>query len=170
MDIVLWEGLPVVTNWEEIKDSSQMDTPWYDYFPDYFGRMFYFASSADGKIDKVLLFKHLDDPEVFEITLGNLRTDGSIDVDGSGDHGDAALVLSTVAKAIEFFLSDHPEAEIFIEGTTPGRTRLYQMAIVRELDDLGRYFDVSGFTGSREEFFQSGRNYQSFTISLKTSN
>lgn len=108
MDIVLWECLPVVTNWAEIKESSPMNTPWYYYLPDGSGRMFYFSGSGDKKMDKVLLFKHVDDPEVYEIILGNLRTDGSIDVDGSGDHGDAAAVLSTVAKAIAFFLSDHP--------------------------------------------------------------
>ncbi|SDF79660.1 hypothetical protein SAMN04487996_112220 [Dyadobacter soli] len=144
-----------------------MNTPWYDYLPDSSGRMFYFSSSGDKKIDKVLFFNYLHDPEVFEIVLGNLRTDGSVDVDGTGDQRDAAAVLSTVAKCIAFFLSDHPDAEIFIEGSTPARTRLYQMAIVRELKDLGQYFDIYGFTGNCQEIFQSGRNYRSFIISLK---
>lgn len=144
-----------------------MNTPWYDNLPDSSDRIFYFSGSRDNAIDKVLLFKCLDDSGIYEIVLGNLRTDGSIDVDGTGDHADAATVLSTVAKIIAFFLSDHPEAEIFIVGTTPARTRLYQMAIVRELDDLGQYFDICGYTGGDEEIFQSGRTYQSFTISLK---
>ena len=144
-----------------------MNTPWYDYLSDGYDRMFYFSGWESMNMNKVLLFKYLDDPEVYEIILGNLRTDGSIDVERAGDYDHADTVLSTVAKAIAFFLADRPEAEIFIEGTTPTRTRLFQMAIVRELDDLGQYFDVYGFTDGREEIFQSGRNYQAFTISLK---
>jgi len=144
-----------------------MNTPWYDYLPDGFGNIFYFSGCGNKNIDKVLLFKYLDDPEVYEIILGSLRGDGSIDVEGSGDNGDAATILFTVAKAIAFFLSDHPRAEVFIEGTTQARTRLYQMAIARELDDLGDYFDIRGLTDDHEELFQLGRNYQAFTISLK---
>jgi hypothetical protein len=144
-----------------------MNTPWYDYLPDSSGNMFYFASYGDGNINKVLIFSYLDDPDIYRITMGNLRVDGSIDVHGMGDTGDPASVLSTVAKAIAFFLADYPEAEVFIEGTTAARSRLYQMAIVRELDDLGKYFDIYGFDGNHEEIFQPGKNYRSFTISLK---
>lgn len=145
-----------------------MDTTWYDYIFDGFGRTFFFSGSGDGEIDKVLIFNYLYESGAYEITLGDLRIDGSIDVDGKGDGGDAATILSTVAKAITFFFSDYPEEEIFIEGTTAARTRLYQMAIVRELNDLGRYFDIYGFDGSEEELFRPGRNYRSFTISLKS--
>jgi hypothetical protein len=146
-----------------------MNTPWYDYLPDSSGDIFYFASSGDAKIDKVVVFTQMDDPDTYGVALGNLRSDGSIDVDGQGDRGDTVAVLSMVAKAIAFFLTDHPEAGIVIEGTTSARARLYQMAIVRELDDLGKYFDVYGFDGRNKEIFQHGSKYLSFTITLKNS-
>ncbi|MDR6804310.1 hypothetical protein J2Y45_001579 [Dyadobacter sp. BE34] len=145
-----------------------MNTPWYDYFSDGFCKIFYFAGSGNGRIDKIVIFTQMQEPDAYSITLGNLRLDGSIDVHGTAGDGDAAEILSTVAKVIAFFLVDHPQAAIFIEGTTAARVRLYQMAIVRELDDLGKYFDIHGFDGSDMEIFQPGRNYLSFTISLKS--
>lgn len=144
-----------------------MNTPWYDYFSDGSCNIFYFAGSGNGRIDKILIFTQMEDPDAYSIALGNLWLDGSIDVHETAGDGDTVAILSTVAKAIAFFLADHPQAAIIIEGTTPARVRLYQMAIVCELDDLGKYFDIHGFDGSDREIFQPGRNYLSFTISLK---
>lgn len=145
-----------------------MNTPWYDYLPDSFGSMFYFASSGDGNINKVVVFTSMEDPDTYAVALGNLRDDGSIDVHGQDGNEDAVAVLSTVAKAMAFFLADHPEAWVVIEGTTPARARLYRRAIAQELDDLGGYFDIYGFDGTNQEIFQPGRNCLSFTISLKS--
>lgn len=83
-----------------------MNTPWYDYLPDSFGRMFYFVGSGDGDVNRVLIFSYLANPDIYTVTMG--------------------------------------------------------------LDDLGTYFDIYGFDGNSEEIFQPGKNYRSFTISLKS--
>ncbi|SEI38829.1 hypothetical protein SAMN05216327_101142 [Dyadobacter sp. SG02] len=145
-----------------------MNTAWYDYIPDSDGDIFYFASSEDSKIDKIVVFTQMNDPDSYAVVLGNLRDDGSIDVDERGDNGDTTAVLSTVSKAIAFFLSDRPEASVVIEASTSARARLYQMAILRESVDLGQYFDIYGFNGRCKEIFQPGQNYLSFIISIKT--
>ncbi len=118
-------------------------------------------------MDKIILFSPASYPDSYSVLLGDLQYDGSIDVNRRGGRNNAEFVLSTVAKAIAFFLSDFPEAEIIIEGNTPARTRLYQIAIAREIDDLGRYFEIYGLGDDGLETFQKGRTYQGFVITIK---
>lgn len=118
-------------------------------------------------MDKIVLFVPTAIPDSYTVILGDLQNDGSVDVVGTSGNGNTELILATVAKAIAFFLSDHPEAEVLIEGSTQARTRLYQIAIVRELRDIGSYFDIYGLTTDGYEVFQQGRSYLSFTVSIK---
>lgn len=118
-------------------------------------------------MDKVVLFLPTAIPNSYAVVLGDLQNDGSIDVDCTSNSGNTKFILTTIAKAIAFFLSDRPLAEVMIEGTTQARTRLYQIAIVRELKDIGNYFDIYGLTADGYEIFQLGRSYRSFTVSIK---
>ncbi|PSL27374.1 DUF6934 family protein [Dyadobacter jiangsuensis] len=144
-----------------------MDRLLYQYLLDNSGRMFSFSSAGDKVMDKVVLFTPMETQDSYAVILGDLQNDGSIDLDITSSDGNTELVLTTVAKDIMFFLSDHPKAEVLIKGSTQARTRLYQMAIVRELSDIGRYFDIHGLTTDGLEVFQQGRNYWGFTISIK---
>lgn len=120
-------------------------------------------------MDKIVLFVPTAISDSYTVVLGDLQSDGSIDVAGTSGKANAEFVLSTVAKAIAFFLSDRPEAEVLIEGSTFARTRLYQIAIARELQDLGNYFDIYGVTNEGLEIFQQGRVYGSFTVTVRNS-
>lgn len=144
-----------------------MDRSLYQYVLDNSGRIFSFSSARDKVMDKIILFSPASYPDSYSVLLGDLQYDGSIDVNRRGGRNNAEFVLSTVAKAIAFFLSDFPEAEIIIEGNTPARTRLYQIAIAREIDDLGRYFEIYGLGDDGLETFQKGRTYQGFVITIK---
>lgn len=145
-----------------------MDRSLYQYIFDNSGRIFSFSSTGGREMDKVVLFIPTAYSDCYSITLGDLQIDGSIDVNERGGSYNAEFVLSTVAKVIAFFLSDFPGAEVIIEGSTPARTRLYQIAISREMDDLGRYFDVYGVDGDTVEIFRKGRMYRSFAITVKS--
>jgi hypothetical protein len=152
---------------KKISNPSQMDDTLYECLFERLGQMFTFKSTGKQTIFKIVLFNPTTEPNIYSVTLGNLQDDASIDVSAKDGNGDGEFVLSTVAKAIAFFLSDYPEASIIIEGTTPIRTRLFQIAISRELDDLGTYFDIRGLDGTKLEIFQPGKTYQGFVISLK---
>ena len=58
-------------------------------------------------------------------------------------------------------------ASVFIAGSTPSRTRLYQVVIGRELHEIQNLFIVQGVTGIGTENFQQGKLYLAFVISLK---
>lgn len=129
--------------------------------------MFWFTSTGKESIIKVIIFKPTEEPDIYEMALGDLNSDGSIDLDKRSDNGDMEEVLSTVAKALLFFLSDHVEAQVVIEASGDSRARLYQIAIKRELDDLGDCLVAYGFDNESPEVLQSGKNYKKFVISLR---
>jgi hypothetical protein len=129
--------------------------------------MFWFTSAGRESIIKVILFRPTSEPDTYEMLLGDLNPDGSIDMEMRSNNGDTEEVLSTAAKSVAFFLSDHAEAKVVIEASTSSRTRLYQIAIGREIEDMGEYLEVSGFDGENLEVFRSGRNYKKFIISLR---
>lgn len=144
-----------------------MNTAFYESILNGNRLMFWFTSMGKESIIKVILFKPTEEPDIYEIALGDLNSDGSIDLDKRSDNGDTEEVLSTVAKALLFFLSDHMDAQVVIEASSDSRARLYQIAIKRGLDDLGDYLVAYGFDNENPEVLQSGKNYKKFVISLR---
>ncbi len=80
---------------------------------------------------------------------------------------DKVLALRTVASTAIAFTNRFPTVRIFVEGSTTARTRLYQIGIGHNLEEISEDFDVQGFTGKEWEEFQRGRNYMAFLISRK---
>lgn len=130
--------------------------------------MFWFKSTGRASIIKSILFRPTSEPNTYEMLLGDLNPDGSIDVEMRSNNGDTEKVLSIAAKSLVFFLSDHPEAKVVIEASTDSRTRLYQITIGREMEALGEYLEVCGFDGGNVEVFRSGRKYKKFIVSLRS--
>ncbi|SDF79492.1 hypothetical protein SAMN04487996_112216 [Dyadobacter soli] len=130
--------------------------------------MFWFESIGRESIIKAILFRPTSEPDTYKMLLGDLDPDGSINVESRSNNGDTEKVLSIAARSIVFFLSDHPEAKVVIEASTESRARLYQIAIGREMEDLGNYLNILGFHGEKPEAFQSGKNYKKIIVSLKT--
>ncbi|WP_409014410.1 MULTISPECIES: DUF6934 family protein [Dyadobacter] len=83
------------------------------------------------------------------------------------DNGDTEDVLSTVARALLFFPSDHLEVQVSIEASSDSRGRLYQIAVKKALDVLGDYLLAYGFDDENPEVLQSGKSYKKFVISLR---
>lgn len=129
--------------------------------------MFWFTSTGRASIVKAILFRSTSEPNIYEMLLGDLNPDGSIDVEMRSNNDDTENVLSTAAKSIVFFLSDHPEAKVVIEASTDSRMRLYQANVRKEMEVLGEYLEVFGFDGDNLEIFRSGRKYKKFIVSLR---
>lgn len=106
-------------------------------------------------------------PDTYALLLGDLLGDGSIDVNGKSRNGDTRMVLNTVLRIIFEFLSQEQDAKIFVEGSSPARTRLYQIAIASQLDALRDQFNIAGMLDGEFQDFQIGRSYSAFVISLK---
>jgi hypothetical protein len=50
-----------------------------------------------------------------------------------------------ISKGVIYSLIEYPDARIFAEGSTSGRTRLYQMGIADNLLEINEKFEVEGF-------------------------
>ncbi|WP_439559060.1 DUF6934 family protein [Dyadobacter sp.] len=97
-------------------------------------------------------------------------------------NGDIDKILATVGIIALEFLEENPSYYLFARGSTPGRTRKYQMGIARYLHELkvnlkiwgfpidGEYTSlaIDDFSGKKEwNEFTSGTNYAAFLISRK---
>lgn len=94
-------------------------------------------------------------------------------------NGDTQTILSTVAGIALKFLNEHSWASLYASGSTPSRTRMYQMGLNRVLSKLTDY-SVAGlitkrdfppnipgnYQGWKDEWqeFRSGVPYKAFLI------
>jgi len=62
----------------------------------------------------------------------------------TSNNNDSKKVLFTVAVTTKLFTTHFPNATILIEGSTKSRTRLYQMSIVQNLQEIEKYFKILG--------------------------
>ena len=85
-------------------------------------------------------------------------------------NGDMQQILATVPKRALEFIEKNPEAEIFAKGSTPSRTRLYQMEIAKIIDDVPSGLRIEGLiskNGIGFVEFQKGINFEAFLLSAK---
>ncbi|HEX9513110.1 MAG TPA: hypothetical protein VF939_21620 [Puia sp.] len=80
------------------------------------------------------------------------------------NNGDREKILATVAATVVNFTNQNPDAFIFAAGSTPSRTRLYQMSIASFLTIICSLFEVDGFFRNRWQSFQTGYNYSAFLL------
>jgi hypothetical protein len=77
--------------------------------------------------------------------------------------------LITVASIIYDFSSIYTGAAVFIQGTTPARTRHYQIGISKFWTQINPIFEVLGLKNEKWEQFRPGENYGTFLGRRKAS-
>ncbi|HEY8894858.1 MAG TPA: hypothetical protein VIM79_08575 [Niastella sp.] len=83
------------------------------------------------------------------------------------NNGDRDKILATVAATVIEFLKHYPCATVFAKGSTPSRTRLYQMGLLANWHEINKLFIVEGLIKSEWLPFERGRNYQAFMARVK---
>jgi hypothetical protein len=147
-----------------------MQSEFYPWQSDDNRLYFEFLSVGPEKIiPKAVLFspfQHLTNR--FNLALADIKEDGSLcDIAVSNNH-DLDKVMATVANCIATFFKHYPTAEIYIQGNTPSRTRLYQIIFSRELSIVTQNYEIYGTIGLVTEPFQPNRNYSSFLLKRKS--
>ena len=105
---------------------------------------------------------------LYNLAFGDKNTDlETIDDLIVTDNQDRDKILATVAKTVDIFIKRRPKSLVFFKGSTPSRTRLYQMAINKYFDELTKIFSIEGFTPTGWTFFEKNKNYLAFLISHK---
>jgi hypothetical protein len=80
---------------------------------------------------------------------------------------DMPEVLVTVISTIHQFLGSNPDKRIFFEGSTPTRTRLYQIAISKIYDPERSDLLISGLKDGQWFAFEPNINFEGFLAEKK---
>jgi hypothetical protein len=131
--------------------------------------IFEFESISETKsIRKLIEYRLIDNNTLlYNLALVDVLPNGDVSDLSVSDNKDMPKVLSTVFQSMLYFFDAKPQAKIFIQGSTPSRTRLYQIAISKYMIEFEQKFDIWGFMGSEMELFLKGKNYEIFVISTK---
>jgi len=84
----------------------------------------------------------------------------------SNNH-DRDKVMATVAGTVIEFLNHYPCATVFAKGSTPSRTRLYQMGIFANWYEINKILVIEGLINREWRPFESNKNYQAFMARKK---
>ncbi|HVV03664.1 MAG TPA: hypothetical protein VHC96_05540 [Puia sp.] len=130
----------------------------------------FFSEGPKGKILKRVQFQHM--PELnrnaFNLTFGDWdESTGRLNDRVVSNNGDHLTVLRTVAEVVHEFINLWPDAIIQVQGSTPSRTRLYQISIASFWGEISRDFEIWGEVGEGWNPFRKGVNYKRFLIFKK---
>jgi len=134
---------------------------------------FFFTSSGpSGDTPLVIIYEPymLDTLSAFPNTknLGFGVISGNTVVDTHNvNNGDTEIILNTVAYTALYVLDSNPDYNIFISGSTPARTRLYQMKLNKYFSDIPKNYTIYGYDNGIIEPFVTGQTYNGFILSRK---
>jgi hypothetical protein len=123
------------------------------------------SEGIQGNIAKIVTYYKIDNQilPIFNLGFGDKdENTGNISDKAVSNNGDRNKVLATVASTVYTFTTQNPSAWIYMEGSTPVRTRLYQMGINLYYDEITNDFMVLGSLNGDWQTFQKNVNYESF--------
>lgn len=127
------------------------------------------SKGPKGVIKKVARFSGMG-TNIYNFGFGDLNEGtGEISDTVVSNNEDGDKILSTVGNIIYDFTSVYVEAAVFIQGTTPARTRRYQMGINKFWTQINPIFEVWGLRNEKWEQFRQGENYNAFLGRRKAS-
>jgi hypothetical protein len=130
----------------------------------------FYSEGPKGRIRKIVLYERLEKfaDNAFNLAFGDWDEQRqAIDDKVISNNDDREKILATVAVSVLDFIKHHPGSIIFAEGSTPSRTRLYQIGIATYWIEISEMFLISGFREGNWEPFEIGKNYEAFTLESK---
>lgn len=127
----------------------------------------FLSSGPKGSIKKVVVFQKIG-LNLYNLAFGDWDESAQkINDDVRTNNDDRDRVLTTVASTVIDFMQYHPLAIIRAEGITPAKTRLYQMGINSNWNDINQLFEIQGLIDGEWELFNPRKNYKAFTLMSK---
>jgi hypothetical protein len=127
------------------------------------------STGPKGMIKKVARFSEME-TNLYNFGFGDLNeVTGEISDTIVSNNGDGDKVLRTVASIIYDFNAIYKNAAVFIKGSSPARTRKYQMGINKYWAEIDPIFEIWGIEKGKWELFQKGQNYEAFIGRRKAS-
>ena len=114
--------------------AHDMEEPFYPFSVSEDKLLFEFESvSSQTTVRKSIVYSRMNYPGFYNLALLDETADGTYSDLTVTNNKDMRHVLATVYQTVLVFLEGHADSRIFITGSTPSRTRLYRIAISREL-------------------------------------
>ncbi|MVT09060.1 DUF6934 family protein [Chitinophaga tropicalis] len=125
-----------------------------------------------GRIKKIIEYyeigKMADETPILNLGFGDwddaLQTVGDLTISNNADRD---KILATVASTVLDVTDHFGNVAIYAKGSTPARTRLYQMGINANIKEIETLFNILGLTSSGWENLQQGVNYTEFLVTRK---
>ncbi len=130
----------------------------------------FISLGSKGAINKRVQYQKIDaDDDVYNLAFGDVdRATNDIDDFVITNNNDTTKVLATVASTVPIFIAKYPNAIIYAKGSTPTRTRLYQIGIAKNLEVINENFTIFGLLEDNKlEIFQKNKPYSAFVIIKK---
>lgn len=127
--------------------------------------LFFFLSvGPKGQIPKLVRFDNVG--LYYNLALGDIQEDGTINFTAPTNNDDILKVLNTVAAIIDDFSAAHPGQDIFITGSDDQRTNVYHWRIKRRLQSSHKKFGLMGRKGDLYpwEPFNESESYAAFLV------
>lgn len=100
-----------------------------------------------GAIKKRIQIQETTFKNVYNLAFGDVNSEtNDFDDIVISNNFDTAKVLATVAHAVYLFLQNNPNTYVYAEGSTPSRTRLYQMLISKNFEEIQTDFEIFGLS------------------------
>lgn len=137
-----------------------------------FQQFVFYSEGPKGRIRKVILYTFLgniDGDDYYNLGFGDYNeAEKNINDLSISNNKDRDKILATVAITTLEFTSHFPSCKIVAEGSTPVRTRLYQISIMKHFKEIIQLFDIHGLTEEKGWTpFAAGENYLAFLIARK---
>ena len=126
----------------------------------------------NGVVLKVISFapQNVDGVTYFNLGFGDAdRLTGTVNDLIITDNKDTEKVLTTVAATVLEFTRHFPNMPVYAKGSTPVRTRLYQMGISANWKEIEPILNVFGFVNEAWQAFETNVNYEAFLVFRKKS-
>lgn len=135
------------------------------------------STGIKGNLKKLVQYTPFDNNEdIYNLALGTILDDGSIDYETLSKNGDRNKILATIASTAYIFSEFYPYKKIFLSEDIPAKTRLYQMAINDSYLELCQNFKIQAYKAIKEngvvvkyelEELRKGTNYDAFLFTKK---
>ena len=127
----------------------------------------FLSEGPNGTIKKVVFFQEIGD-NLFNLAFGDWdEAEQRIDDKARSNNNDRDKVIATVASTVIDFIKHYPYAQLFAKGSTPARTRLYQIGILANWHEISQLLILEGFIDGDWYPIEKHRNYQAFLVKVK---
>jgi hypothetical protein len=130
----------------------------------------FISERPKGRIKKRIQYRKIYEGDMlYNLSFGDINSEkNTIDDKVVSNNEDTKKVLATVVSTLFAFMKKHPDAIIYAKGSNAARTRLYQIGISNNFEEINERFTVFGVLSDEDlELFQKNKNYLAFYIKNK---